>query len=36
LEAAKILDQLPLVREGFISFKLIPLAPYDGFARLFA
>jgi hypothetical protein len=26
----------PLVREGLISFDLIPLAPYDGFARLFA
>lgn len=35
MEAAKTLDQLPLVREGFISFKLIPLTPYDGFARLF-
>jgi muconolactone delta-isomerase len=34
-EAQQILDQLPLVREGFIHFDVIPLAPYDGYARLF-
>jgi len=35
-EAEKLLGELPLVREGFIHFELIPLAPYDGYARLFA
>ncbi len=35
-EAEEILNQLPLVRESFIHFELIPLAPYDGFARLFS
>ena len=34
-EAKQILAQLPLVREGFIAFELVPLAPYDGYARLF-
>jgi muconolactone delta-isomerase len=28
-------DSLPLVREGLITFEIIPLAPYPGFARLF-
>ncbi len=27
---------LPLVASGAIRFELIPLVPYDGFARLFA
>jgi len=31
-----VVARFPLVREGLISFDLIPLAPYDGFARLFA
>jgi hypothetical protein len=31
-----VVATFPLVREGLISFDLIPLAPYDGFARLFA
>lgn len=35
-EAEDILSQLPLACEGFIRFDIIPLAPYDGFARLFA
>ncbi len=35
-EAEQILAQLPLVREGFIRFEIVPLVPYDGFARLFA
>lgn len=35
-EAKKTLATLPLVREGLIEFDLIPLAPYPGFARLFA
>ena len=29
------LGRLPLVQGGYIAFELIPLAPYDGFARLF-
>lgn len=37
VEAAReLLDTLPLVRAGLIRFELIPLAPYPGFARLFA
>ncbi len=37
LESARQeLDGLPLVRAGLISFELIPLIPYAGFARLFA
>jgi muconolactone delta-isomerase len=37
LEAAReILAGLPLVREGLIEFEVIPLRPYDGFARLFS
>jgi hypothetical protein len=35
-EAKYILDYLPLVQAGLIFFEIIPLAPYDGFARLFA
>ncbi len=34
-EAQAILDTLPLVRAGAISFELIPLVAYPGFARLF-
>jgi hypothetical protein len=34
-DAAKILSELPFVREGLISFELIPLRAYPGFARLF-
>lgn len=34
--ARAILDTLPLCRAGLITFDLIPLAPYPGFARLFA
>ena len=33
--AKKALDSLPLVREKFIDFDILPLAPYPGFARLF-
>lgn len=37
VETARMaLDSLPLVQAGVISFELIPLAPYPGFARLFA
>ena len=35
-EAREALDTLPLVRKGLIAFDLVPLAPYPGFARLFA
>jgi muconolactone delta-isomerase len=34
--AKEILDQLPLVSGGYAEFEIIPLRPYDGFARLFA
>jgi hypothetical protein len=35
-EAHDILQTLPLVKEGLITFDVIPLKPYPGFARLFA
>ena len=35
-EARQILFSLPLVAAGLIAFEIIPLAPYDGFERLFA
>ena len=35
-EARSALAGLPLVAAGLIEFELIPLVPYDGFARLFA
>jgi hypothetical protein len=34
-EARALLSGLPLVAAGLIDFDIIPLAPYDGFARLF-
>ncbi len=34
-EALRVLQSLPLVKEGLISFEVIPLKPYTGFARLF-
>ncbi|MBZ0200630.1 MAG: hypothetical protein K8H86_12235 [Ignavibacteriaceae bacterium] len=34
-EAEKIMQTLPLVKNGFIEFDLIPLRAYDGFERLF-
>ena len=34
-QAQLALKSLPLVEAGLIMFELIPLAPYDGFARLF-
>ena len=34
-EARRLLDSLPLVQAGLIIFDLLPLVPYDGFARLF-
>ncbi len=33
-EAKQLLDTLPLVEEGFISFDLIEMRPYTGFSRL--
>jgi hypothetical protein len=35
LQAEKILNSLPLVKEGLISFEIQELIPYDGFSRLF-
>jgi len=35
-QAKQILDSLPLVREGLISFEIMPLGPYPGFERLFS
>jgi len=34
-EAEQVLRILPLIKAGLITFELIPLAPYPGFARLF-
>lgn len=34
-EAQQALATLPLVQAGLISFEVIPLVPYPGFARLF-
>jgi hypothetical protein len=34
-EAKLILASLPLVKAGLITFEIIPLIPYPGFARLF-
>lgn len=33
--AKQYLDSLPMVQASLIDFDLIPLVPYDGFARLF-
>jgi muconolactone delta-isomerase len=35
-QARQILSGLPLVTAGLIEFEIIPLVPYEGFARLFA
>ena len=34
-QAALLIDTLPLVQAGLITFELIPLVPYTGFSRLF-
>lgn len=34
-EAQGVLNTLPLVEAGLISFDIIPLVPYTGFSRLF-
>lgn len=37
LNAARAtIQSLPLVQAGLIDFNLLPLVPYDGFARLFS
>ena len=33
--AKDILNELPLVREGYIEFGIMELRPYTGFGRLF-
>ncbi len=35
-EARSVLNTLPLVKEGLITFDIISLIPYPGFSRLFA
>jgi muconolactone delta-isomerase len=35
-EARSVLSTLPLVKAGLIAFEIIPLIPYNGFARLFS
>ena len=35
-EAEQVLATLPLLQAGLIAFDILPLAPYPGFARLFA
>ena len=35
-EARRVLNTLPLVAAGLITFDVIPLIPYPGFSRLFA
>jgi len=35
-EADQALATLPMVKAGLITFEIIPLVPYPGFARLFA
>lgn len=34
--AREVLSTLPLVRHKLIHFEIVPLAPYNGFERLFA
>ena len=34
-KAEEILNDLPLVKAGLISFTIVELVPYDGFERLF-
>ena len=36
MEASQILQTLPLVKKGLITFEIIPLRAYPGFSRLFA
>jgi muconolactone delta-isomerase len=35
-QAETLLTALPLVKAGLISFEVLPLQPYPGFARLFS
>ncbi len=34
-KASEILATMPLVQVGLVTFEIIPLVPYSGFARLF-
>lgn len=34
--AQAVLNALPLVKAGLITFEVLPLGPYSAFARLFA
>ena len=34
-QALSLLEALPLVSSGYISFEVLVLSPYDGFERLF-
>jgi hypothetical protein len=34
-EARQLLETLPLVQSGLVTFEFIPLVPYPGFERLF-
>jgi hypothetical protein len=34
-EAQEILNTLPLVKAGLVTFEIVSLAPYPGFSRLF-
>ncbi|HVN53983.1 MAG TPA: hypothetical protein VMT46_06595 [Anaerolineaceae bacterium] len=36
VEAREVLDSLPLVQQGLITFDILPLVPYPGFSRLFS
>jgi muconolactone delta-isomerase len=35
-EANQVLNTLPLVKDGLITFDILPLVAYPGFSRLFA
>ncbi len=35
-EVEKYIAGFPLVKAGLINFEILPLQPYDGFARLFS
>lgn len=35
IEAELLLDELPLVKNGYIKFQITELKPYTGFTRLF-
>jgi hypothetical protein len=35
IEAKKIIEEFPLIKNNLIEFDIIPLKQYDGFERLF-